>query len=275
MRDRDHQLGCAVLRLPVAAGTIAVDQGWSLTQILGAFTVAQLVAGTPASGSDGTSTRRPPRAHDAGQSGRRRAMVGVASGSLSRSTSPGPSRVRRCRPPCTHPPSPPSPGGPVATPSRCPCPHRCHARGRTRLDRVRTPHRLAARPARLAGTYPFSPASSPRPRSRTGAGSEPWPGRRHAETTRQDHAHRRGDPPFRRADFWLLVAGMALAGFAVSAVVVNLVPLLTEHGLDCPHSSHRLGVGGIGQVAGRLFYGRRNAVTGPAARAWITLGWWP
>ena len=38
--------GALFYALPVAAGTIAVDQGWSLTQILGAFTVAQVVAGT-------------------------------------------------------------------------------------------------------------------------------------------------------------------------------------------------------------------------------------
>ena len=33
-----------------------------------------------------------------------------------------------------------------------------------------------------------------------------------------------------------------------------------------------MAVGGIGQVTGRIFYGRLTAVTGPATRAWLTLG---
>jgi predicted MFS family arabinose efflux permease len=33
-----------------------------------------------------------------------------------------------------------------------------------------------------------------------------------------------------------------------------------------------MAVGGVGQVTGRIFYGRLDAMTGPAARAWFTLG---
>ena len=100
----------------------------------------------------------------------------------------------------------------------------------------------------------------------------PWPGRRHAGTNGQRHGigHQPG-ATFRRADFWLLVAGMALAGFAVSAVVVNLVPLLTEHGLTVRTAALLLGVGGIGQVAGRLFYYRLARRTGPGVRTWAVL----
>ena len=73
-------------------------------------------------------------------------------------------------------------------------------------------------------------------------------------------------------DFRLLVAAMALGGFCVHAVVVNLVPLLLENGLSLGAAATVMAVGGIGQVSGRLFYGRLSAITGPASRAWVTLG---
>jgi MFS family permease len=67
------------------------------------------------------------------------------------------------------------------------------------------------------------------------------------------------DPARRRvvhqAEFVLLVAAMTLGGFCVYAVVVNLVPLLSQHGLSTTEAAVALGVGGAGQVAGRLFYG--------------------
>jgi len=56
-------------------------------------------------------------------------------------------------------------------------------------------------------------------------------------------------------EFVLLVAAMTLGGFCVYAVVVNLVPLLSQHGLTTTEAAVALGVGGAGQVAGRLFYG--------------------
>lgn len=67
------------------------------------------------------------------------------------------------------------------------------------------------------------------------------------------------DPARRRVvhqpEFVLLVAAMTLGGFCVYAVVVNLVPLLSQHGLSTTDAALALGVGGAGQVAGRLFYG--------------------
>jgi len=69
----------------------------------------------------------------------------------------------------------------------------------------------------------------------------------------------RHDPARRRVvhqpEFVLLVAAMTLGGFCVYAVVVNLVPLLTQHGLSTTEAAVALGIGGAGQVAGRLFYG--------------------
>jgi cyanate permease len=48
---------------------------------------------------------------------------------------------------------------------------------------------------------------------------------------------------------------MALAACASSAVVVNLVPLLIEHGASTGVAAIALGLGGAGQVLGRLGYG--------------------
>ena len=60
-------------------------------------------------------------------------------------------------------------------------------------------------------------------------------------------------PP--RGEFLLLGAALTLGGFCLYAVVVNLVPLLTEGGLTTGEAAVALGIGGAGQVAGRLFYG--------------------
>jgi MFS family permease len=47
---------------------------------------------------------------------------------------------------------------------------------------------------------------------------------------------------------------MTLSAFALYAVVVNLVPLLTGRGLSPTAAAWALGLGGAGQVAGRLGY---------------------
>jgi len=101
---------------------------------------------------------------------------------------------------------------------------------------------------------------------------KPWPGA-HAQTARQGHASPEGAPQrFRAGEFRLLVAAMALGGFCVHAVVVNLVSLLRENGLSLGTAATVMAVGGVGQVTGRLFYGRLGTITGPASRAWVTLG---
>ena len=71
--------------------------------------------------------------------------------------------------------------------------------------------------------------------------------------------------------FGLLVAALTLAGFAVYAVVINLVPLLTSNGLTTTQAATALGVGGIGQVAGRLLYGPVLSRIGPTSRAVSTV----
>ncbi|EWM19042.1 integral membrane transporter [Kutzneria sp. 744] len=47
-----------------------------------------------------------------------------------------------------------------------------------------------------------------------------------------------------------------MAAFSVYAVVVNLVPLLTGRGLSVSTAAIALGLGGVGQVLGRLGYAR-------------------
>ena len=77
---------------------------------------------------------------------------------------------------------------------------------------------------------------------------------------------------FDRRGFVLLVTAMAMAGFAVYAVVINLVPLLTDNGLTTGQAATALGVGGVGQVVGRVFYGPVFSRLGPTARSLVTVG---
>ena len=84
-----------------------------------------------------------------------------------------------------------------------------------------------------------------------------------------------GEPGRRRVvrqpEFLLLVAAMTLGGFCVYAVVVNLVPLLNQNGTGTTEAAVALGIGGAGQVAGRLFYGPVLTRWSPRARTVATL----
>jgi MFS family permease len=67
--------------------------------------------------------------------------------------------------------------------------------------------------------------------------------------------------------FLLLATAMTLSAFAQYAVIVNLVPLLTGRGLTAAEAAWALGLGGAGQVAGRLCYpalAARSSVRGRA-----------
>lgn len=59
----------------------------------------------------------------------------------------------------------------------------------------------------------------------------------------------------RSREFAQLTAAMTLGMFAAYAVLVNQVPLLLERGLSTETAAWALGLGGAGQVAGRLLYG--------------------
>jgi MFS family permease len=97
----------------------------------------------------------------------------------------------------------------------------------------------------------------------------PWPDPDHSETP----AHIEGDPALlaRSRPFVLLVIAVALATFSAFAVVVNQVPLLIERGLSTTTAAWALGLGGLGQVLGRLGYTTLTAHTGVRTRTTLIL----
>jgi MFS family permease len=66
--------------------------------------------------------------------------------------------------------------------------------------------------------------------------------------------------------FVLLAVAMSAASLVEYGTLVQLVPLLVERGLDTSRAALVLGVGGAGQVAGRLVYRHIVAVTALASR---------
>jgi MFS family permease len=114
----------------------------------------------------------------------------------------------------------------------------------------------------------------------------PWRPDQHTATSHTDP----NAPPHRGDDrrvlasreFLLLVTAMTFSAFALYAVVVNLVPLLTGRGLSTTLAAWAIGLGGVGQVAGRLCYqplaarltvrGRTAAVIGAGGLATLILG---
>jgi hypothetical protein len=85
--------------------------------------------------------------------------------------------------------------------------------------------------------------------------------------------------------FLLLVSSATLCAFAQYAALVNLVPLLTGRGLSPGLAAWALGLGGAGQVAGRLCYralasrlgarGRTVAIISAGATVTLLLGLLP
>ncbi|WP_433555577.1 MFS transporter [Pseudonocardia xinjiangensis] len=75
----------------------------------------------------------------------------------------------------------------------------------------------------------------------------------------------------RSRHFVLLVAAVGLAAFTAFAVVVNQVPLLIERGLSTSAAAWALGLGGVGQVLGRLGYAGLVATTGVRTRSVLVL----
>ncbi|MET9227795.1 MFS transporter [Lentzea sp. NPDC003310] len=92
----------------------------------------------------------------------------------------------------------------------------------------------------------------------------PWPEIEH-ETRHHPSAVARSRP------FIVLTIAMSLAAFSVYAVVVTLVPLLTERGMSTSAAAVALGLGGVGQVLGRLGYARLAARTSVRTRTALVL----
>jgi MFS family permease len=72
--------------------------------------------------------------------------------------------------------------------------------------------------------------------------------------------------------FAALMVTATLSAFVVYAAVVNLVPMFVERGLSTTEAAFALGIGGVGQVAGRLGYARFADATNPVSRLTITIG---
>jgi MFS family permease len=94
----------------------------------------------------------------------------------------------------------------------------------------------------------------------------PWP---EAGLPPADHADPRRIA--RSGAFVVLVVALSLATFSAFAVVVNLVPLLTERGVSPGIAAVALGLGGAGQVLGRLGYATLSRRTNVRARTGLIL----
>ena len=94
--------------------------------------------------------------------------------------------------------------------------------------------------------------------------SLPW-------TPAEARPEHRPDAVARSGAFIALAAALGLAAFAAYAAVVNLVPLLTHRGLSTSQAALALGLGGVGQVLGRLGYGRLTAATTVRTRTTVVL----
>ncbi|MBC6462676.1 MFS transporter [Actinomadura sp. HBU206391] len=96
----------------------------------------------------------------------------------------------------------------------------------------------------------------------------PWPAVRHEN--RVQGAGGAVKDVVRSRPFILLMAALTLSAFAMFAVLTNLIPLLIERGASATTAAWALGLGGLGQVAGRLGYStlvRRTTVR--ARTVWI------
>jgi predicted MFS family arabinose efflux permease len=97
----------------------------------------------------------------------------------------------------------------------------------------------------------------------------PWPAADPPLSEHEEHS----DPNriARGFPFLAMVVAFSLAAFAVFAVVINLVPLLTERGIGSGTAAVALGLGGAGQVLGRLGYATLTRRTSVRVRTAIIL----
>lgn len=98
-----------------------------------------------------------------------------------------------------------------------------------------------------------------------------WPDPEPHDHTRPAE-HRDPGRVARSRAFVLLVVTFGLAAFTAYAVVINLVPLLTEHGLTPGLAAIALGLGGAGQVLGRLGYTTLVRHTSVRTRTAVVVG---
>jgi MFS family permease len=99
----------------------------------------------------------------------------------------------------------------------------------------------------------------------------PWRSHPHHEPGQDANPATTGSP-LRSRSFVVLAVAFSLASFAVYAALVNLVPLLRERGLTAGEAALALGLGGVGQVAGRLGYRALADSTAVVPRTAIVVG---
>ena len=97
---------------------------------------------------------------------------------------------------------------------------------------------------------------------------QPWESVSHRDTAHDDRAK----STIRTPPFVVLGVVMTIGAFVVYGAVINLDPMLVEQGLTTREAAIALGVGGAGQVAGRLGYARLNRWSSAAGRASFVLG---
>ncbi|MFD9354439.1 MFS transporter [Streptomyces sp. NPDC060031] len=78
-------------------------------------------------------------------------------------------------------------------------------------------------------------------------------------------------PVARRRPFLFLAVAFTLSGFAMYAVVMGLIPLLTERGASATTAAWALGLGGAGQTLGRTLYSSLSTRTSTTTRTVILL----
>jgi MFS family permease len=83
----------------------------------------------------------------------------------------------------------------------------------------------------------------------------PWPAPRDDEPDRHDSGPRGAHP----RGFWTLTIAYTAMSICAYATIINLVPLLNERGYTPTEAAWALGIGGFGQVIGRLGYARLAA----------------
>ncbi len=91
----------------------------------------------------------------------------------------------------------------------------------------------------------------------------PWPPAPQ-NSARRTTTH--SDSVIRSRPFLMLAAALTLNGFAMYAVVIAIVPLLTERGASPTAAAWALGLGGAGQTLGRTLYTTLARHTGVTTR---------
>jgi MFS family permease len=95
----------------------------------------------------------------------------------------------------------------------------------------------------------------------------PWPPRPALEPRHEADPGRIA----RSRAFVVLTVALSIAAFTTFAIVVNLVPLLADRGVGTGVAAVALGLGGAGQVAGRLGYATLTRRTTARGRAFLIL----